>query len=228
MKRKGMTIAILTVFLVVFNVVFFVLGWNQKGDAGAAVWISYGFIHIAYFAVVLTVMLTAHKGKMTELSMPALTISITYLLAELVVSLCFILAFQNSIKGCVIVNVILLGIYLVMFLANAMVDDATTTNLENQKADRVFVKECSANLKAIMDRTTDQSTYKKIEKAYDYIHSSPIKSNSQVMECEIEVVRLIKLLDQYVDEQNEMEIDRTIQSIMRNAGERNKYLMQNI
>lgn len=228
MKRKGMTMAILTIFLVVFHIIFLVLMSDHSGEIAPGIWISYIFILVSYLAVVITVMRVTNKGKMAELSVPAMAISIAYFLAECLVAICFMLLFRESIKGCIIVNVILLGAYLIVFLTNAMADDATATQIENQRADRVYVKECSADLKGIMDRTQNRTIYKKMEEAYDLIHSSPIKSNEQVMEYEIEVIRLIKVLGKNVDDGNEEEIEKTIQSIMRYAGERNRCLMKRL
>ena len=75
-----------------------------------------------------------------------------------------------------------------------------------------------------MDKAPNQAIYKKVEKVYDFIHSSPIKSNNQVMEYEIEVFRLVSMLDKCVDNNNMSEIDKTIDEIMKNAGARNRML----
>ena len=225
MKRKrSMMYAIFAIFLVMFNIVFFVSGGSNRE---ASVWIAYSFIHISFLAIILTTVMVTNSRKMEELTIPALSISVVYFLITFVVGVFFIMVSPKGVKGCIIINVILLGIYLIVFLVNEMADDDTSKNIETLQANRVYVKECSANLKAIMERTNDKETYKKIEKVYDFIHSSPIKSNDQVMEYEIEVMRLLRVLEKNVEDKNVEEIEKTANSIMRNASDRNRCLMNN-
>lgn len=223
MKRKeSMMLAMFAIFLVVFNVVFFVSGGS---DREASVWVAYAFIHISFVAIMLTAYVAMSSGKMTEITIPALSISVVYFFSTFVVGLFFIIASLESVKGCVVINVILLGLYLIVFLAIAMADDATSRNVETMQANRIYVKECTSNLKAIMERVNNKEIYKKIEKVYDFIQASPIKSDDQVMEYEIEVMRLIRVLEKNVEEQNAEEIEKTANSIMRNAEDRNRCLM---
>ena len=50
-KKNVLWILLDLVFLIVFNVVFFVAGGT---DHPASVWISYGFIHFSYIMLLIT------------------------------------------------------------------------------------------------------------------------------------------------------------------------------
>ena len=47
------------------------------------------------------------------------------------------------------------------------------------------------------------------------------------MEYEIEVMRLLRVLEKNVEDKNVEEIEKTANSIMRNASDRNRCLMNN-
>ena len=82
-----------SIFLVVFNALFFVLGGT---DRNTSVWISYGFIHFAYFMLLLTPRLTRGEKSWTALGFPLYVISAVYFLVELFIGSAFILiAFEN-------------------------------------------------------------------------------------------------------------------------------------
>lgn len=115
-------------------------------------------------------------------------------------------------------------IFCFLVLLIGLSNHKTSENLELQKAERIYVKKCSADLKGIMDKVNNRETYKQIEKVYDFIHASPIKSNEQVMEYEIEVFRLIRDLDKYVEAQNIEAIQKTVDNIMKYASQRNHML----
>jgi hypothetical protein len=75
-----------------------------------------------------------------------------------------------------------------------------------------------------MDRTADRTVYKKLERVYDVLHASPLKSNDAAMEYELEVIRLLGVLDRNLTGGDEVAADQNIQDILRNAGARNRML----
>ena len=58
-KMSILRILLNSIFFVTFNAVFFVVG---SFEHAASVWISYGFIHFAYFMLLITPVLI-RKGK---------------------------------------------------------------------------------------------------------------------------------------------------------------------
>ena len=89
MKKKSILYILLDlVFLAVFNTVFFTLGGTSHP---ASVWISYGFIHLAYIMVIATPVLTRNSSSAAVFGFSLYSVSSVYFLAEFVVGLVFIL-----------------------------------------------------------------------------------------------------------------------------------------
>lgn len=221
MNGKTLLIAVFSLFLVIFNAIFYLCGGT---DREMGVWISYLLIHISWVIVLVMMLKTLHKDKMTELTAPSMLLSGIYFCLSFIVGIVFIISSVLSVKWCMIIQLILLGMYLLVFLSNAAVDNRTSQKAELQYAERVYVKKCSASLKSIMDKVNDKQIYKQIENVYDVIHASPVKSDEKVIEYEMEVFRLVRDLDRYVEEKNIKEINKTIDKILKNASTRNRLL----
>ena len=87
-----------------------------------------------------------------------------------------------------------------------------------------YVKESSAMLKGIMEMASDKALKKKIEKAYDLLHSSQVKSSGAVRDYEVTVMELIEVLEQNVARNDVTAANTTLDKIMKNANERNRRL----
>lgn len=61
-------------------------------------------------------------------------------------------------------------------------NEYTADNIERHELELQYVKNCSAQLKGIMNQVADKNIKKKVEKAYDTLHSSPV---DQIMQPEI-------------------------------------------
>ena len=51
MKTNILKVIVALIFLVLFNVLFFVLGGTEQSQVN---WVSYGFIHAAYLMILIT------------------------------------------------------------------------------------------------------------------------------------------------------------------------------
>ena len=75
-----------------------------------------------------------------------------------------------------------------------------------------------------MDSIEDRKMYKKVEKLYDLLHSSQVKSDFSVKNIELEVFELIDVLGEQIGNNNFDEADNTIKKIEKSAKERNSLL----
>ena len=110
------------VFLIVFNVVFFVAGGT---DHPASVWISYGFIHLAYIMLLITPFLIRKSTNTAVLGFPLYSISSAYFIVAFIVGLIFIFTHPESYKAALIVQVIIAGIYAVMLISHMIANEST-------------------------------------------------------------------------------------------------------
>lgn len=219
-KKTIMSVICSLLFVIVFNVIFFLSGCAR---GNAAQWLGYAFIHISYAMLPVTVF-GFTRQRSPELNIPLDMISTIYFGVDFVVSLLFILTAPDSVKAEVVVQIVLLAVYLLFFMGTLMANDATMQRTEQQNIDRNYVMEGSGRLKGLMDNTSDRNLYRKLEKAYDVIHASPAKSNDAVIQQELSVLRLIGVLEQEIAVSNIRECEELIERIIAAAGERNRML----
>lgn len=220
-KKRTLWILLDLVFLIVFNVVFFVAGGS---DHPASVWISYGFIHFAYIILLITPFLIRKPINTAVLRLSLYSISLAYFVVAFVVGLIFIFTHPESYKAALITQVIIVGIYAVMLISHMLANESTTDSIEQHEMELRYVKEASSKLKGIMDSISDKQLYKKVEKLYDLLHSSPAKSNNFVQDYELTVLDLINALESNIDRNDILAAENTISKIERNASERNRRL----
>lgn len=221
MKRKAVLWMLLDlVFLVVFNIVFFVLG---GADRPASVWISYCFIHFAYIMAVATPYIT-RKSKQAILGVSVYAISSCYFLLEFIVGVVFILLSQDSFKPALVVQIIIAAVYLIMLIIFLLANESTNESLEREETENDFIKTCSSRVKLLMGRLGEKGCDKALERLYDLIHSSPSRSSASVKQLEQQCRELISQLEAAVnnkEKENAVEIAGRIEGVFK---ERNQIL----
>lgn len=220
-KKSVLWILLDLVFLIVFNIVFFVMGGAQHP---ASVWISYGFIHFAYIMLVVTPFLIRKSSSAAVFGFSLYSISSAYFIAAFIVGVIFIAVHPENYKWSLIVQVVIAGFYAIMLISNMIANEHTADSIERHEMEVQYVKESSAMLKGIMEMASDKALKKKIENAYDLFHSSQVKSSGAVRDYEVTVMDLIEVLEQNVARNDVAAANTTLDKIMKNANERNRRL----
>lgn len=221
MKKNMLWIILDIIFLIGFNIVFFVAGGTEHE---ASVWISYGFIHFAYLMLLITPFLTRKTTNTAVLGFPLYHISSLYFIAAFVLGLIFIFTHPVSYKTSLIVQVIAAGIYAVLLISHLLANESTADSIERHERELRYVKEASAKLKGIMESVNDKQLRRKVEELYDLLHSSPVRSSGSAREYESTVLELIDILDGNVRKNDIAAAEKTISKIKHNASERNRRL----
>lgn len=220
-KKQVLWILLDLVFIIVFNVVFFVAGGTEHK---ASVWISYAFIHVAYIMLVITPFLVRKTTNKAVLGFPLYSISAGYFIVAFLVGVVFSIIKLDSYKVPLIVQVIIAGIYAILLIANLIANESTAESVEKHEAELQYVKVSSAKLKGIMDSIDDKKLRKKVEKIYDLIHSSPAKSSSEVYDIEKSIMSYIDALENQARNKNTEALEGTINEIEILANDRNRKL----
>lgn len=221
MKKMILNILLDLIFIVIFNTVFFMAGGI---DHPASVWLSYAFIHFAYLMVILTPVLVRNSSSASVFGFALGSISSTYFFIELVTGIIFIIAKPETMKIPFIVQIIIFGIYAVMLLSHMIANENTADSIERHEVELRFVKESSSKLKFLMDNTDDASLKKSIEKAYDVVHASQVKSNIAVRSIELEAIKLIETLTSQVRSGAAEQAQSTVSQLVFTVNERNTQL----
>lgn len=218
-KKRVLWMLLDSVFLIVFNVIFFVAGGT---DHPASVWISYGFIHFAYIMLLITPFLIRKSTNTAVIGFPIYSISSAYFTLAFVVGLIFIFNHPKSYKAALIAQVVIAGIYAVMLISHMIANESTADSIERHEMELRYVKDASAKLKGIMGSISDKKFQKKVEKLYDLLHSSPAKSNNSVRDYELTVLELIDVLESNINKNDIPAAEATISKIEQTANERNR------
>lgn len=218
-KKNVLWLLLDLVFLVIFNVVFFVLGGTEHP---ASVWISYGFIHFSYIMLMITPKLIRKSSSSAVFGFSLYSISSAYFLIAFIVGVIFVFVRSESYKVSLVSQVIIAGLYLIMLISHMIANEHTADSIERHEMELQYVKESSAKIKGIMDSVEDRKLKKQIEKAYDLIHGSQTKSNNAARDYELTVMDLLEVLEQNIKRNDLMAASTTLDKIIKNAEERNR------
>lgn len=220
-KKNVLWLTLSLIFLIVFNVVFFVIAGV---DHGASVWISYVFIHIAYIVMWLAPLLIRKSDHTATLASPIYMISSVYFIIVFIASLIIMLIHPDKAKATVVIQIVLLGIYAAVLITYLIANEYTANNLEKSKANSEYVKESASKLQGIAHSIDDNQLKKQIEKLYDIVNSSPTKSKIEVRDYEVSVMDSIESLEENIASEDFETAKNTIAKIQKDANERNRRL----
>ena len=224
MKKVNILWTILNlIFLVVFNVLFFVLG---DAEQNASVWISYGFIHFAYFMLLLTPKLLREGKSRAIFGYSLYSISSAYFILQFVTGVIFILIAPESYKAALSVQLCIAGLYGIFLVANMIANEHTAAAEEKRQPQIAYIKEASAKLKALLNSVSDKEAKRRVERAYDALYSSPIKSHPDLERKERQIFQYINDLEREVSTGNKDGIISAADLLLASINERNSLLRQ--
>ena len=220
-KSKVLGSLIHLIVLALFNALYFGIGGV---DHPASAWISYGFIHFSYVMMIITPYITQKGKDRATYAASMYTITSAYFAIELIVGAIIIIVAPEGHKFSLFSQLIMAAIYLIILFGNMIADEHTAKSVEKHEAELIYVKESCSMLKAIMSDISDKQLYRKVEKAYDLIQSSPVKSATNVLSIESQVISEIDNLGLAVRNDDATAISASADKIVRLANERNRLL----
>lgn len=218
-KKNILTIILDSIFIVAFNILFFV---NAGTYHNTAVWTCYVFLHFSYLMFLITPLIET-KGKTTYLSrLSTYSISFSYFFLELVFAvIVFALDEVFGTKFVVSIQTTFTAIYLTLLVSNLLTNDASEKKQVRHDIENDFVKTISAKAKYIESITQNAKLKNRINNLYYTIHSSPIKSSAEVAVYENKISDLLHDLENAVTQTNEEKTNELIGEIERLVAKRN-------
>ncbi len=209
------------VFLIVFNLYFILL----KGvENPASVWVSFASIHFAYLMLLITPFLIKKGSVSADYGRPLFVITTSYFFLALIVGVVFIIISPEVITVALLVQVTIAAIFAILLLTNLISNEHTADNIERHEVELKYVKESSSRLDALLKQISDNAIRKKVEKAYDLIHSSQVKSSHNVKSIEQDVISEIDNLEKALKQNNFVNIQLIVDKICNLANDRNRQL----
>lgn len=142
----------------------------------------------------------------------------------LIVGVVFIALSPESITVALLVQVTIAAIFAILLLTNLIANEHTADNIERHEVELKYVKESSSRLNALLKQISDNAIRKKVEKAYDLIHSSQVKSSNNVKSIEQDVMCEIDNLEKALQNNSFENIQMIVDKICILANERNRQL----
>lgn len=206
MKNFMIRSILMLLFLIVFNALFFVLCGTENVTS---VWISYGFINLAYVTI-LCLPLFKTKGQASfYLSSTLYAQGITYFVVELVVGIAFIIWKLEPPVLPIVVQTVIWLIFMILILSNALANNYTAKTLEDRAQNLSVYQNNRMNLKRLGVWTNNTEIKKLIITCCDKLDASSSRqtNESKDVDCQIEQnILLLKQLLQSGDDAQSMKI----------------------
>jgi hypothetical protein len=211
-------------FLIAFNVAFYII----TGDTNilphgrvTSTWINYGCIHLAYAFLLLTPLLYP-KNVAKDVAMPVWSLTILFWWFELILSTIFVFVEIPYLYN-ILLQVICFCAFGVRLCILVLVNRNTAEKVARHEAELQYVKIAEAQLKMMLSTIQDKNTYKQVEKTYDYIRTSPLRSCAEEAYL-IERSVLAQISNLVVQDNNE-QIILLANHILKLAQQRNQQLL---
>jgi len=220
-KTNFLWIVLDLIFLIIFNAIFFIAGGV---DHKISVWISYGFIHFSYFMLLITPKLIREGKSADVFGFSLYSISSIYFIIELIVGVIFIFISLDSYKPALLVQLSIAGLYGIMLIPNMIANEHTADSEQKRQYQIEYVKNGSAKLKLLLERINDKEIKKRVEKIYDTLYSSPVKSNPNLEQIEKWILQSIEELEDAISSGNKNTINSLSNRLLSSINERNSKL----
>jgi hypothetical protein len=210
-----------SLFLIVFNIIFFLVAGTEHNES---VWISYGFIHFAYIMLLVSPLLVKKSPSAAVFGYSVEAIGITYFMVELVAGIIFIIVAPENWTIALSVQIVIAFIYGIFILSHLIANEHTAASEFKSQAEIRQMKMAASELAGIMDNTADAVLKKKIEKVFEAIKYSPTKSHIAVSSVENDILNGISSLKSLAAKEEKAACEKQIDSLLRLISERNRKL----
>lgn len=191
MKTTILKIVIGLIFLIAFNVLFFLIGGTIHP---ASVWISYASIHLAYICLLITPLL-CKTGKGETVLVASLWLrAVFYFFLAIAVGLFFIITKPLSPIWPAITQTALFVFFMIMQLMSVMANGATQSSLAKQRHESFYIRNMANNIRAALHNVSEPSLRKQTASLLESLNCSPIESFPQVASIEMELENSVNYL----------------------------------
>ncbi len=214
-------IAMALIFPIVFNVAFFVLTGTEHP---VSVWTAYAFIQVAYVLVLLTSVATTPGPGAPVFGFALGTTAGAYFVLELLVGLVIIVLAPATFDVALIVQVVLAGIFVFLWLAHHQANQHTAQRMGHHAAEREYVREATARVESLLGGISDRGVRRTVERAYDVLRSSPTRSSAAAHGDEQDILASVNRLERAVSDGNVQTIRDAAQHVVAATEARNRKL----
>lgn len=218
---KDLHAGLTLVFLIVFNAIFFIVGGTVRTTGE---WISYAFIHFSYLMLLLTPRLVNNSSVTSTLGVSVYSISFLYFLISLLIGVIIIFVRPENHIAALVIYIILSGIYFVVLLSSLIANEKTIEAEDLHRQDMMFINNAVSIIKPLVSVCEGTGLGKKMERLYDLIRTSQVKSDSSVWETEDRILDSLNQLAALVSKDKFDESEEKVKGIEKDVQLRNQTL----
>ena len=131
MRKKFLLCAFLAIPLILFNLLFFLLGDSVHPKS---VWITYAWMQFAFLLLIVTPWLVRKGENGPVYKIILALVSGIYCLVEFIIGLIVIIIAPEGVKGAVVAQVIPFALYLFVLLGNLLFIELAADSEKEEKA----------------------------------------------------------------------------------------------
>ncbi|WP_010676889.1 hypothetical protein [Bacillus timonensis] len=200
-----------SIFIVVFDVVFFLL-INPISDVQ---WVGFAFLHVSYVLAVFFANYLRNKRTDVVLGYPVIYLSVVYFIASFILTLAVVIFEFASVKVTFVLYFILLGIYLFVLFSNLLMNKHTEEQMATERKNISFVKENIAILEQFKSTSVAKKYNKKIEEVIELLRYGQIISNPNTADLEYSIRQQIMGLVSTTSEEELLQKLTSIEGLIR-------------
>lgn len=218
MKRTNMLwIALSLIFVGAFNIAVFLAVQTFT----ATFWASYGFIHFSYLMLVVSFSTIPKVKGSVVFGYPLIYISWTYFVVELIAGIIFMVFKDFNFTAAFIIQLIFASLYGMAYIPNRIANDISAAADAIRGEEILYIKNAASELNSLISQAEDTAFKKKLEKLYDEIRSSQVKSYPALAGIENHIIMQIEDLKERVLAGDYINADGIINDLLKLVFERN-------
>lgn len=192
-KNKGMAYAVLAIAFVLYNVIAFAVPTAKT----ATFWTAYAFTTIA-FASQIVIWKFAFKGadtlKSKFLGIPLISVGITYLIVQIIVSVVFMALPLTANWIALVVCALILGISAICLIGTKTGREEINRVGEKVEKKVFYIKSLQVDVEMLASAETDVNTKEALTKLAEKIRFSDPMSSEYLADTEAEITAKVKEL----------------------------------
>ena len=196
------------VALAIVNVVVFV----SIKEYTTARWINIAFLNLSVIVLWFFSIMFGNKeeGFMNYSRLPIVSL---YSGITFIVSALLIITNLQSVKATIVIQVILLGLFIIILATNTMANNSARASTVADKNNFSKVSDMTKRLDLILKTVEDRELYKKIEKAYDAVKNTRVTVKEDTTQIDNDILQAIGIIEYSVQNKNYEAIDEQVNKI---------------
>ena len=213
---KSTALLLMVLVFIAINAIFFI--WVDPSKCGAAEWISYGCMCLAFLFACISIM--AYNGKGNEVySLTVVYIPLRYFYVQTILSCAAVIGalmvrgmpkavadasffVHNYVTILLTVYIIVLLVFVVRFIIHSKANQATEASLREQYEDHSYVRDVAPILSSYLAMVSDPTAKKAVKNLYESVRFSANKTSELGRRNRQEVADGVDELTRLIEAQN--------------------------